>query len=230
MAASQAAGVEPPEGMCARGLLDVLESPQSGQVDTERTFVVTGRERHVAAARPGNLPYPQRAIHTKDFLYIRNFAPNRWPMGDPEGLDDSAKEAPSFDELCNNTMVAYRDLDAKVRARNAALETWRRIYALHEAGRRGGEAAREAQSRGQVFRFEEEVQDALVGSLLDRTNTFNGSPSGTFVGLPGVHVAERRLRLLMGLPTNGPRLIRPSDEPSNAPIVFDWARARMYTP
>ena len=108
----QAAGVESPEGMCARGLLDVLESPQSGQVDPERTFVVTGRERHVGAARSGNLPYPQRAIRTQDFLYIRNFAPDRWPMGNPEGLDDPDKEPPSFDELCNDTFVAYRDMDA----------------------------------------------------------------------------------------------------------------------
>jgi len=108
----QAAGVEPPEGVCARGLLEVLESPQSGQVDPERTFVVTGRERHVGRARPGNRPYPQRAIRTRDFLYIRNFAPDRWPMGDPEGLDDPTTEPPSFDDLCNDTFVAYRDMDA----------------------------------------------------------------------------------------------------------------------
>jgi len=108
----QAAGLEPPDGMCAHSLMDTLTSTQSGQVDPDRTFVVTGRERHVAAARPGNLPYPQRAIRTKDFLYIRNFEPDRWPMGDPEGLDDPTLEPPSFDELCNNTMVAYRDMDA----------------------------------------------------------------------------------------------------------------------
>ena len=108
----QAAGLEPPAGMVARGLMEVLEARQSGQVDPARTFVVTGRERHVAAARCGNLPYPQRAIRTRESLYIRNFAPDRWPMGDPEGLDDPAIEPPSFDALCNDTMVAYRDLDA----------------------------------------------------------------------------------------------------------------------
>ncbi len=108
----RAAGVEPPECMAARSMLDVLESPQSGQVDKKRTFVVTGRERHVAAAREGGLPYPQRAIRTKDFLYIRNFAPDRWPMGDPKGLDDPDVEPPSYDELARNTFAAYADLDA----------------------------------------------------------------------------------------------------------------------
>ncbi len=36
----------------------------------------------VAAAREGFLPYPQRAIHTSAFVYIRNFRPERTPMGD----------------------------------------------------------------------------------------------------------------------------------------------------
>ena len=108
----QAAGVDPPECMSARSLLDVLESPASGQVDPDRTHVVTGRERHVARAREGNLPYPQRAIRTRDFLYIRNFAPDRWPMGDPKGLDDPAAEPPSYEELAWDTFVAYGDMDA----------------------------------------------------------------------------------------------------------------------
>ena len=90
----EAAGLEPHSDMTARSLLNVLTSSQDEQVDPERTFVVTGRERHVGTAREENLPYPQRAIRTKDFLYIRNFAPDRWPMGDPKGLDDPTTEPP----------------------------------------------------------------------------------------------------------------------------------------
>ena len=108
----EAARIEPPACMTAGSLLDVLTSPESGQVDRQRTFVVTGRERHVAAARAGNLPYPQRAVRTRDFLYIRNFEPDRWPMGDPAGLDDLAAKAPSYEELCRNTVIAFADLDA----------------------------------------------------------------------------------------------------------------------
>ena len=108
----EAAGLEPHSDMTARSMLNVLTSSQDEQVDPERTFVVTGRERHVGTAREGNLPYPQRAIRTKDFLYVRNFAPDRWPMGDPKGLDDPAAEPPSFDDLCDDTRLVYPDMDA----------------------------------------------------------------------------------------------------------------------
>ena len=108
----EAAGTAKPGGMCARSLVSVLESPDQGRVDPERAFVVTGRERHVSTARAGNLPYPQRAIRTADYLYIRNFAPDRWPMGDPRGLDDLDAAAPPYEELASNTHVAYGDLDA----------------------------------------------------------------------------------------------------------------------
>ena len=62
---------------------------------------------------------------------------------------------------------AYRDLDTKTRARDTALETWRRINALYRAGRRGGEAEKEAQAREQFYRFEEDVQNALMGRSLE---------------------------------------------------------------
>ena len=117
---------------------------------------------------------------------------------------------------------AYRDLDAKVSARNAALETWRRIHALYERERRGGEAEKEAQAREQYFRFQEEAQNALHGKLIDGTRTFNGSTGGTFRGSGGVYVVERRLRLLAGLPISDGRLIRPTEEPIRAKLVFNW--------
>ena len=117
---------------------------------------------------------------------------------------------------------AYRDLDAKVAARDAALETWRRINALYNEGRRGGEAEKEAQAREQYYRFEEEVQNALQGRLVDGTRTNNGSSGGSFRGTGGVYVTERRLRLLIGLPISDGRLIRPSEEPQPARYLFDW--------
>jgi uncharacterized sulfatase len=83
----EAAGGTPPASMEARSFLPQLLSEKSGQIDPTRDFVVVGRERHVKTARQENMPYPARAIRTKDFLYIRNFKPARWPMGDPWGLD-----------------------------------------------------------------------------------------------------------------------------------------------
>ncbi len=117
---------------------------------------------------------------------------------------------------------AYRDLDAKVAARNAALETWQRVHALYQQGRRGGEAEKEAQAREQYFRFEEDAQNALHGKLVDGTRTNNGSAGGTFRGTGGVYVVERRLRLLIGLPISDGRLIRPADEPISAQLIYDW--------
>jgi len=120
---------------------------------------------------------------------------------------------------------AYRDLDAKVRARDAALETWRRIEALNLTGRRGGEAEREAQAREQFFRFEADAQDSLAGRPLDGTRTNNGSLPGTFRGLPGVLVNERRMRLILNVPPESERLILPIDEPPSAAVRFDWGMA-----
>ncbi len=117
---------------------------------------------------------------------------------------------------------AYRDLDAKVAARNTALESWRKVYSFYIARRKGGEAFREAEAREQYFRFQEEVQNSLTGRLVEGTQTNNGSSGGSFRATGGVHVAERRLRLLLGVPINDGQLLRPADEPSLARVVFDW--------
>ena len=108
----EAGGIEPPTNMTANSLMPLLESDRTGQVDSSRDFVVTGRERHVQIARAGYLPYPQRALRTNEFLYIVNFEPDRWPMGDPAGLDMPLTTAPEYDQLAYDTMVAYPDLDA----------------------------------------------------------------------------------------------------------------------
>jgi hypothetical protein len=88
--------------------------------------------------------------------------------------------------------------------------------------RRGGEAGKEAQAREQYFRFQIEAQNALTGKLVEGTRTRNGSTGGTFRGTGGVYVNERRLRYMMGIPISDGQLIRPSDEPPEAEIVFDW--------
>jgi arylsulfatase A-like enzyme len=101
----EAAGVKRPDGMNGKSLLGVLKSDKGGLVDPTRNYVVTGRERHVAAAREGNLPYPQRALRTRDFLYIRNFKPDRWPMGDPAKIADPAR-------VGKDTFATFADMDA----------------------------------------------------------------------------------------------------------------------
>ena len=69
-----------------------------------------GRERHVENARADFTPYPQRAVRTADFLYIVNFRPERWPLGDPYRLDGEKSPPPS--ELREETRVTLPDEDA----------------------------------------------------------------------------------------------------------------------
>ncbi len=120
---------------------------------------------------------------------------------------------------------AYRDLAVKIDARDEALRTWRGVYALWAPSRgaaAGGEDDKEAQAREQYFRFKQDVEDSLAGRPVEGTRTNNGSQGGTFRATPGVLIAERRLRLLMGLPATDDKLIRPADEPTLAPVSFDW--------
>lgn len=103
-------GVAVPERMTGRSLVEVLKSDKSGQVDPRRTAVFIGRERHVENARADFAPYPQRAIRTHDFLYIINFRPDRWPLGDPYRLNGD--NPPSPEELTEETRVTLPDEDA----------------------------------------------------------------------------------------------------------------------
>ena len=98
--------------MTGKSLLPILTSGKSGRVEPDRSFVVVGRERHVSRARLKQLPYPQRAIRTDDYLYIRNFKPERWPMGTAPGYGLAEGEFASENSLTNNTFTAFGDLDA----------------------------------------------------------------------------------------------------------------------
>ena len=76
----EAAGLKPTPAMTGRSFLDLLTT---GKSSTARDRVFVERERH-ANVRAGNLSYPARAIRTREFLYVRNFHPERWPAGDPQ--------------------------------------------------------------------------------------------------------------------------------------------------
>ena len=104
------AGAPLPAGMDGRSLLPLLRAEASGQIDPARTWVVTGRERHFRTARDGDLPYASRALRTKDFLYIRNLTPDRWPMGAPGRFPAGARPDPARIE--RDTAAAYADMDA----------------------------------------------------------------------------------------------------------------------
>ncbi len=115
---------------------------------------------------------------------------------------------------------AYRDLDARMAGQNAALQTWRLVERKLQVGTADRE--QEALAREQYFFLRAQAINALGGTSAGIQQV--GIPSGAIPGVAtgGVFSAERRLRRQLGLPASDGRLIRPADEPSTAPVVFDW--------
>lgn len=101
------AGVKIPKNMTGKSLRQQLLVDASGQIDPARTAVFSGFERHIGNARLDNRGYPSRAIHTNQYLYIRNFAPARWPAGRPPDFEDIDDGSQSKDWLIT-FMDSYR--------------------------------------------------------------------------------------------------------------------------
>jgi len=98
-----AAGVDDGVQRPGRSLRNVLESEASGIVDRSRGAVFSARERH-SSSRYRNLSYPIRAMRTHDYLYIRNFRPERWPAGAPQKFNKPGELGPEHG--------GYHDIDA----------------------------------------------------------------------------------------------------------------------
>lgn len=71
------------EEMTGRSFLDVFRTDMDGQLNDRRNVAYFGREKH-DPGREKDLGYPVRCIRDQRYLYVRNFAPERWPAGNPE--------------------------------------------------------------------------------------------------------------------------------------------------
>jgi uncharacterized sulfatase len=69
----EAAGIATVAGMAGSSFLSLRGGDRA----------VAGMERHTYC-RPGGATYPMRSLRNADYLYIRNFAPDRWPTGGPD--------------------------------------------------------------------------------------------------------------------------------------------------
>ena len=65
-----------------RSLAPLLGSDRAGRIDPTRDHVLIGKERH-DVGRPHDHGYPIRGIVTARWLYLENFATDRWPAGHP---------------------------------------------------------------------------------------------------------------------------------------------------
>jgi uncharacterized sulfatase len=99
--------------LSGRSLKDVLLSKRDGVVDPSRDAVYVARERH-SSSRFHTLGYPQRGLRTHEYLYIRNFAPERWPAGAPRkyGTGSYADEADVRARRLGPVHAGYHDIDA----------------------------------------------------------------------------------------------------------------------
>lgn len=77
------AGVEKHAQMTGKSLVNVLRAAGSGQIEKDRDTMLAGKERH-DLGRPNDWGYPVRAIRTKEYLYVHNSHPERWPACNPE--------------------------------------------------------------------------------------------------------------------------------------------------
>lgn len=98
------AGVKAPADypISGQSIVSILGSNAQGQVDPARRVAWAARERH-SSSRYNNGCYPQRALRTARFLYIRNLEPDRWPAGDPREI--------KADGLLGPVNGAYYDID-----------------------------------------------------------------------------------------------------------------------
>jgi len=109
------AGMSPITG---HSFTDLLKNEPS----RDRSFVIVGRERNDVLCRPGTpagLGYPARAIREGDMFYVHNFAPDRWPCGDPD--------------------VGFKDTDASPTKKLAEDAGPSDVYWQHAFGKRPGE-------------------------------------------------------------------------------------------
>jgi len=100
--------------------------------------------------------------------------------------------------------AAYRILEATLRGRESALQTFQYQEVRLQVG--AGRSDEEAQAQSQYYQFKARVELALSGPQ-------------------GLYALEQRLRYLLGMPPADGRLIKPVTPASDVRVVFDWESA-----
>lgn len=101
------AGVEVPPSITGQDFLPQIQNRASGWVDRNRNAMLIGKERH-DLGRPHDWGYPVRAIRTPEYLFVRNFAPERWPVSNPETGYSNCDNSPTKTLILSSFDDHYR--------------------------------------------------------------------------------------------------------------------------
>ena len=129
----QAAGLKPSADMDGQSLLPAMDPKTENPEKTLRGWAITGRETHVNEARPGGLPYPMRALRTDDYLYIINFAPDRYPVAELPLSADLVKSEKGDRRRMDLDFGPTRDWFEQMEGSPSIAEPWRLGFAKRPA-------------------------------------------------------------------------------------------------
>ncbi|QDT14024.1 sulfatase family protein [Alienimonas californiensis] len=103
----EVAGLPRPDSFTGKSLTDLLSAAEGGKLREGPDEMLVGKERH-DVGRPNDAGYPVRALRTPDYLYIRNFTPERWPAGNPETGYRNVDDSPTKSALTRRFNEHYR--------------------------------------------------------------------------------------------------------------------------
>jgi arylsulfatase A-like enzyme len=173
----EVAGLQPPPEMTGRSFLDVLLGKPSA---APRDHVFLERERH-ANVRKGDLSYPIRAIRTRDFLYLWNLRPDRWPAGDPVAhvavgdygdVDGSWAKQFILDRAEQPEMKRFYELSFAKRPAEELYDLRKDPAQLVNVAGRPEYAAAQQELRGRVERWMRDTADPRVDPRYDAWDTY----------------------------------------------------------
>lgn len=90
-----------PDSIGGRNLLPFMQ----GGKPPHRS-IITAMERHMDGGEKPLEGYPMRAIRTQEYLYIRNFKPDRWPAGRPN------QKPVDFNTVATKDYAGFANIDA----------------------------------------------------------------------------------------------------------------------
>lgn len=163
-------GMKPIEG-CS--LYDIFKSGKSGQVNPLRDHVLIGKERH-DVGRPHDWGYPIRGIVKKDYLYILNFEPDRWPAGNPEtgypDTDGSPTKTVCLDARDNPEKFQYWQWNFGKRPKEELYHVSRDRQCMENLADRSAYASLKAELKQQLF---DELQEQGDPRVSGKGNVFD---------------------------------------------------------